>query len=84
LGLFWYIRNYISIQNPFYPLDIGGFKGTHLFTENIWQIAFLYPQTMLDAGFGEYKIWFFTLFLAIGWIVWKYVFKKNNSFKRPV
>jgi hypothetical protein len=76
-GVFWYVRNYISTHNPFYPLDVVGFKGTNLFIENIGEIAFLYPQTMLDAGFGEYKIWIFTLFIALGWLLYRYIFQKN-------
>lgn len=76
-GLFWYIRNYISISNPFYPLEILGFQGADPFTINIFDIAIAYPLQMFNALFGEYKLWSFVL-LVPGWYAyWVFVKKKK-------
>ncbi len=73
LGLFWYIRNYFLTGNPIYPLPFLFFKGQNLFTDNILHITLRYPVQMINAGFGEYKLWILSLFIAFGWVVFKLI-----------
>src|SRR6266568_1576021 len=79
-GLFWYIRNYLLTHDPFYPLSVLGFKGLGYFSDShnsIWNITLHHPFTMFNAGYGEYKLWIFSVLVAIGVLLYEYVIKKN-------
>jgi len=79
-GLFWYVRNYIYMQNPFYPMPMLGFKGQMiLLNDTVWLQLLRHPGTMLDAYFGEYNIWSFLIFIALGVYVYKKVRNKKLS-----
>jgi len=65
LGLSWYIRNFILFHNPFYPLYFLGLPFTINFDKQIWNVFLGYPKDMLDAFFGEYKIWVFSIIFVI-------------------
>ncbi len=83
-GLFWYIRNYIVIQNPFYPQETFMFKGAnyHILSVAVWNIVFLYPTGFirtLNAFMGEYMIWSLSLFLSPVYLIIKLVQNKSNS-----
>lgn len=76
-GLFWYVRNYLLMHNPFYPLEIWGFKGKLLFTDRVWNIFLKHPLQMFDSAFSEYKIWSFVVLIALGWLAYQYLIKKH-------
>ena len=64
LGGGWYVRNYLLLGNPFYPLDVLGFKGEGIFKsdEVVWRTIFSYPLLVFHAVISEYKLftlWFF-------------------------
>ena len=62
-GLFWYIRNYLSIGNPFYPMEVLGFPGINVFNSKVIYITASYPLDMFNALFGEFKLWSFVLLI---------------------
>lgn len=67
LGIFWYIRNYYAIGNPFYPFDtpfFKGIKGNPILQFPIWKAILTNPVSMLNAFFGEYMLWAITVFLV--------------------
>lgn len=65
-GLFWYVRNYILMQNPFYPLPLFGFSGKRIFTDTVFSESLQQPLIMLNAIYGEYNIW---ILLIVGMII---------------
>lgn len=79
-GLFWYVRNYIYMQNPFYPMPMLGFKGQMILLNDTISTQLLsHTGTMLNAYFGEYNIWSFLIFIAFGVYVYKKVRNKKLS-----
>lgn len=77
-GLFWYIRNYLVTQNPFYPLPFFGFPGKNLFGEYTLINALLtHPIEFFNAAFGEYKIWLFSILLSMWYLIYTFVIKKQ-------
>lgn len=76
-GLFWYIRNSIFTNNPFYPLSVMGFKGVQVYRYSIWNGLLQHPLEMMNAGFGEYKVWFFTIIIAFIVLFYNFVIKKQ-------
>jgi hypothetical protein len=78
-GLFWYARNYLLTQNPFYPLPILGFEGKHHFGGyTIWNVGLRHPIEMINAGFGEYKVWIFSIVIAIVVLLSHFLIKKHS------
>ncbi len=78
-GLFWYIRNYIFTQNPFYPAPLLGFKGDdnlYRYTA-IWNGLLQHPLDMFNAAFGEYKMWIFSIVIGLIIIIYKFIIKKE-------
>lgn len=70
LGLFWYLRNWIVIGNPFYPLPVLGFPGVEIFGGyRVLTIALRYPIDFFGAAFSEYKIWIFSIGVAIWYLL---------------
>lgn len=62
VGIPWYIRNFIVMQNPFYPVDNPLFKGDIVFKERVWNIMLSYPVEKFNAFFSEYKLWVLSIF----------------------
>ncbi len=76
-GLFWYVRNYIYLQNPFYPLPVLGFKGVNYYQVNVLDETLKQPFQMFDAVFGEYNIWILIIFLTFGFFLYIKFYKKQ-------
>lgn len=75
-GLFWYMRNFFLMGNPFYPLPILGFPGREIFGGmRVGNVTLDHPVTMLNAFFSEYKIWIFVVPLSILFITRKLLLK---------
>ncbi len=68
-GVFWYIRNYISIGNPFFPLKFIFFKGTSMYSIAIWKAFLVFPKSMFNSLFLEFRIWAFALLLPLVLII---------------
>lgn len=79
VGLFWYVRNYIFINNPFYPLPMLGFKGSSnsFDGQNVLHAIVTRPMDMFNAGFGEYKLWIFTILIALISLGYQFLIKKK-------
>lgn len=80
-GLFWYFRNLFHTGNPFYPESIIFFpkSGFEILSTQVWEVSFMsYDglKTFINAGFGEYSLWFFSFFISI-YILFKN-FKKRK------
>ncbi len=76
-GLFWYIRNYLLTANPFYPIARFGFKGPLSFNNSVLIETIHHPIEMLNAGFGEYHLWLFSILISITILIHHYVIKKD-------
>jgi hypothetical protein len=77
-GLFWYVRNYLFTGNPFYPLPVLSFPGHEIFSGfRIWSITLGYPIEMFDSVFAEYKLWMFSVVIAVAFLIYKFVIKKD-------
>jgi hypothetical protein len=68
-GLFWYIRNYLAVGNPVWPIctfslpcDSYYYVG---YAHQMWYMTLQYPSTMINAFFGEYKLWILSPLLPI-------------------
>lgn len=89
-GLFWYIRNYIAAQNPFYPISMFGFPGIsnfggYLNTENaFWRMSLIYPSDIFNAAFGEFKLWIFSIFIVIAELIRKYFINKEYRYDQNI
>ncbi len=70
-GLFWYVRNYLLVQNPFYPLPLFGLNGKQLFTDTVYNVSLKNPLTMLNAIYGEYNIWLIIILGMIGFYLFR-------------
>lgn len=80
LGLFWYIRNFVIIGNPFYPQTFLFFKGAQNINMLKWNVGTIFlnhPLQVLNAFFGEYQIWSFSLLFPL---VFLFLRKKIVSF----
>jgi hypothetical protein len=76
-GLFWYIRNYIFMHNPFYPLPVAGFKGVNYYQDSIFKELIKNPYMIFNAVFGEYNIWLLLICIAICFFIYKKLSKKQ-------
>ncbi|MBI5045339.1 MAG: hypothetical protein HZC02_05445 [Candidatus Levybacteria bacterium] len=83
LGIFWYIRNYLSWGTPIYPgslLFMKGIPGLDLPNYMLWKII---PTTnlfsFLEAFISEFLIWAFSIPLAILFIVMNYKKRKQKN-----
>jgi hypothetical protein len=79
LGIFWYVRNYLAVGNPVWPICLLWFPCTHAYetVPQMWNTTLLYPVVMLNAFFGEYKLWGFSVFVFIIPLVKKLRAKKS-------
>lgn len=78
-GLFWYIRNYLFTQNPFYPLPVFSFKGQELFTDNVLNETLKHPWQMFNAFFSEYNVWLVIIAAAVSIYYYKSIIHKINN-----
>lgn len=76
-GLFWYIRNFILTNNPFYPVSVLGFEGKVAYNYSILNGLQQHPLDMINAGFGEYKIWIFSVLIAGIFLIYSFVIKRK-------
>ena len=77
LGGFFYLRNYILKANPFYPVNVLGFKGHPEFIiptglDTLFNKS-TFPIT-LDAFISEYLIWIFIPIM----VIWLFVLRKTR------
>lgn len=80
LGLFWYVRNYIAINNPFYPWDsflFAGIKGNPIIDIQIWKAIIDYPVSMASAFFSELMIWSIAAIVIPVW--WLFFVRNQNT-----
>lgn len=72
LGIFWYVRNYLAVGNPLWPLCIFNLPcqaywyNDHL---QMWDTTLIYPTLMFNALFSEFKLWSLSL-LAIFFVLY--------------
>ncbi len=83
LGLFWYLRNAFYTGNPFYPQSFlfFGKSGFEILSTQVWEVSFMSTEgirNFFNAGFGEYNIWFFSIFISL-FILYKSSRKKRIS-----
>jgi len=68
-GLFWYIRNYLAVGNPVWPICTLSLPCNKLYYTTayyqMWHMTLQYPSIMVNAFFGEYKLWSLSLILPI-------------------
>ncbi len=83
LGLIWYFRNLIVINNPLYPFPFLFFKGVHMdFQSNNVLRAFFYPDGIvrfLNGALSEYGLWIISLFAPLLFLFKKFRHDKNLS-----
>jgi len=82
-GLFWYIRNFIVLGNPFYPQNFLFFRGDNfgILNNQVWETTITTPggiRMFIDAFFSEYSLWFFSIILSI-FIIFKSFNKRKKS-----
>lgn len=77
-GLFWYIRNYFLKGDPFFPLGQIGYN--RLSEYSVLQMSLKHPFQMINAAFGEYKLWILSIPFAAGILIYNYLLKKDNLF----
>lgn len=81
LGIFWYLRNYLIFKNPFYPQPFLFFNGEYGLRIQVWDVSFNSISGLkdfLNAGFGEFGIWIFSLFFGF-YILLRYLLRKSNT-----
>src|SRR6266567_2596936 len=78
-GLFWYVRNYLAVGNPMWPICLLWFPCIPIYETilHMWNATLLYPQEMFNAFFGEYKLWGLSLLVPFFALYAK--FKKKDS-----
>ena len=76
-GLFWYIRNYLIKENPFYPIPFLGFKGTLIFSDTVWNQTLHNPINLLNAAFSEYHLWILSVIVALAVLINQLIKEKN-------
>lgn len=85
LGLFWYVRNYLAVGNPVWPVCLLSLPCKAYVYNNhlqMWNASIKYPITMFNALFSEYKLWSLALFLLFFVLYFK--FKRKFSFPRGI
>ncbi len=83
-GLFWYLRNLFHTGNPFYPQSFLFFpkSGFEILSTQVWEVSFTSfngIMNFINAGFGEYSIWFFSIFISFFILFKSYKKKKFNK-----
>lgn len=80
-GLVWYLRNLFYTGNPVYPESFIFFpkSGFEILSTQVWEVSFTSVdglKNFFNAGFGEYSVWFFSIFISL-FILFK-TFKKRK------
>ncbi len=81
-GLSWYIRNYLTFGNPFYPQPFLFFKGdphSLLYAWPYWRIAISFPGELLNALISDYMVWVVSIVFLAVICVGNLFFKKFQS-----
>ncbi len=77
-GLFWYVRNFVLLGNPVYPLCIPMLPCFPIFDNFVWNISLSHPVEMINAIFSEYKLWSLSIIFVPFLFFSKSRFKINN------
>ncbi len=56
-GISWYIRNFLIVGNPIYPLPLFSLPSTSLFQDSILNQLFDHPILLMNAFIAEYKLY---------------------------
>lgn len=79
-GLFWYIRNYIYMHNPVYPIPILGLPNVDIYKVSILDATIKYPFVSLNAFYSEYNIWAIIMLAVFGFYIFKKITTRLNIF----
>lgn len=81
LGMFWYVRNFWIMGNPFYPLGFLSFPGVKNWAleEPVWSAIAHNPSSMMSAFISEYLGWSLVLFIAPFYLIFVFVKKKFDT-----
>lgn len=82
LGLFWYLRNYIIMGNPLYPISFLSFPGVKDWALEIpvWRAIFNYPISFATAVLSEYLGWSLLIIPTIMYSGFVFLKKRKLSF----
>lgn len=89
IGLFWYVRNFIFTGNPFYPQAFLFFDetGFEILRTQVWEVSltsFIGVKNFIDAGFGEFSLWFFSIFVSVLLIIKDIKKRKANKYRKYI
>ena len=89
IGLFWYVRNFIFTGNPFYPQAFLFFDetGFEILRTQVWEVSltsFIGVKNFIDAGFGEFSLWFFSIFVSVLLIIKDIKKRKANKYRKHI
>ncbi len=70
IGLTWYLRNMFYTGNPIYPASFLFFpkSGFEILSTQVWEVSFTSIsglKSFINAGFSEYSLWFFSIFISL-------------------
>lgn len=80
-GGFWYLRNWIVVSNPLYPLDspfFVGLKNNNITEILIWKTILDHPVQFFNAYIGEYALWAALIPIYIIFFVLRKRYLKSN------
>lgn len=82
LGLFWYLRNFIVMGNPLYPISFLSFPGVKDWALEIpvWRAILNYPMSFSTAVLSEYLGWSLLVIPAILYSGYQLLKKRTLSF----
>ncbi|MBI4973451.1 hypothetical protein HZC27_02455 [Candidatus Roizmanbacteria bacterium] len=82
LGLFWYLRNFIVMGNPLYPISFLSFPGVKDWALEIpvWRAILNYPASFATAVLSEYLGWSLLIIPAILYAGYELFTKRKLSF----
>lgn len=87
IGGYWYTRNYILFNNPFFPVGLFSFSSHPDFTNIVWDSLLVHIMTkgglflVLQAYFSEFLIWSLAPFVVIYYFVFSKVENISKDFK---